>query len=152
MYFDENNNYFDVLNNSEFEFDEYNTKINIENINFRGDNLYTLSEGFNKGNMFKNIYSKYKNHVYKLKVNNVRDELLYKIQMYCFAVKDLNLYLDVHPNDKEMLNKFNEYNMALSKLKSEYNKKYSPLLLNDMDNTNTFDWISNPWPWDKGGK
>lgn len=55
------------------------------------------------GNMFKNIYSKYKNHVYKLKINNKKDELLYIIQMHIFALKDLGLYLDINPNDISIL-------------------------------------------------
>lgn len=51
------------------------------------------------GNMFKNIYSKYKNHVYKLKINNKKDELLYIIQIHL----DLGLYLDINPNDISIL-------------------------------------------------
>ena len=49
--------------------------------------------------MFENLYSKYGNHVYNLKVSNKRDELLYKIQICNFAIRDLGLYLDLHPTD-----------------------------------------------------
>ena len=82
MYFDQSNNYFEYDNSNTITFD-------------RNNNIYSLDEGFNKGNMFKDIYSKYKNHVYKLKVNNEKDKLLYNIQMYTFALKDLVLYLDI---------------------------------------------------------
>ena len=77
MYFDENNNYFDVLsnedNNTIYDIDTNNTTknsinnfdINIDSINFdRTAKLYSTEEGFNKGNMFENLYSKYKNYVY----------------------------------------------------------------------------------------
>ena len=91
MYFDEDNNYF--IDEHEFNFKtdiDSNININVDSINFNRDNtLYDPNEGFNKGNMFKNLYSKYKNYVYNLKVNNPKDELLYKIQMYSFALKDL---------------------------------------------------------------
>ena len=118
MYFDENNNYFDIMSNEEeFEFNKNYTKneindvdVNIDSINFnRGDDLYSPIEGFNKGNMFKKLYSQYKNHVYKLKVSSKRDELLYQIQMYMFAMKDINLYLDLHPDDSMMLKKYYDY-------------------------------------------
>lgn len=157
MYFDENNNFFDMLNDNEFEYEKYdtdvNTNINIETINFnRAYDMFSLEEGFNKGNMFKDIYSKYKNHVYKLKVNNSKDNLLYKIQMHCFALKDLNLYLDVFPDDKKMINKFNEINNSLEELKKKYVKEVGPLCVTDMNSNTKFTWINNPWPWDKGGK
>ena len=86
-----------------------------------------------------------------LKVDNERDKLLYKIQIYCFAIKDLNLYLDLHPNETDKLILFKKYNDELKKLKEEYNSKYSPLCLNDVNNTSKWTWINNPWPWDKGG-
>lgn len=163
MLYDENNNYFDIVSNElEYEYDinkyidksKYNDMdINIDSINFnRGDNLYTPIEGFNKGNMFSDMYSKYKNHVYKLKVTNDRDMLLYKIQMYNFAMKDMNLYLDIYPDDKKMLNNFQEYKKIYTELKSKYENIYGPLCVNDVVSSSKWTWIDNPWPWDKGGK
>lgn len=159
MYFDENNNFFDLLTNeNEIEINKYidkskliNNNINIDNINFRSVSLFDPLEGFNKGNMFINEYRKYKNHSYKLKTNNIKDELLYKIQMYNFAIKDLNLYLDLHPENTEMLNKFQELNFTLNELKKKYNVDYGPLTICDINNVKNWTWIDNPWPWDKGG-
>ena len=161
MYFDENNNHFDILTNNEnYEIENNNTNkyalnnfdINIDSINFeRKTKLFSTEEGFNKGNMFENLYSKYKNHVYKLKVNNKKDELLYNIQMYTFAMKDLNLYLDLNPDDREMLEEYQRYRKMKEELKSRYEKEYGPLCASDVTNTMTWTWIKNPWPWDKGG-
>ena len=108
-------------------------------------------EGFNKGNMFKNLYSKYKNHVYKLKVNSKKDELLYNIQMYSFAMKDMNLYLDIYPDDKNILNSFHDYRKKYEVLKKQYESEYGPLCMSNTLNTEKWTWVSNPWPWDKGG-
>lgn len=144
MYFDENNNYFDIDSNQ--SFNEY--EINIDNINFnRNNSLFTVEEGFNKGNMFKNLYSKYKNYVYKLKTNNKKDDLLYKIQMYTFALKDLNLYLDVNPNDESVLVEYQRIRKKLDELK----KEYDPLCASEVTGDDKWTWINNPWPWDKGG-
>ena len=108
-------------------------------------------EGFNKGNMFKNIYLKYKNHIYKLRVNSKKDELLYNIQMYSFAMKDMNLYLDIHPDDKNILNNFHDYRKKYEVLKKQYESEYGPLCMSNTINTEKWTWVSNPWPWDKGG-
>ncbi len=136
MYFDQNNNYFDDSININFD---------------RNTLLYSNDEGFNKGNLFKNEYSKYKEHVYKIKVTNDKDKLLYNIQMYTFAIKDLTLYLDIHPNDKSMLKKYNEFSKELKNLKNKYEHIYGPLCSFDVINTEKWTWVNNPWPWDKGG-
>ena len=136
MYFDENNNYFDDYINISFD---------------RSNKLYSYEEGFNKGNLFKDIYSKYKNYVYKLNVSSEKDKKLLNIQMYTFALKDLNLYLDTHPSDDSILVEFNRINNKLIELKKEYENLYGPLCINSM-NSDTYSWINNPWPWDKGGK
>ena len=125
---------------------------NVGNIIFNRHNDKTVNpvEGFNKGNMFENLYSKYRNCVYNLKVNNKRDELLYKIQIYNFAIRDLGLYLDLHPTETNTLRLFLEYNRELEKLKKEYNTTYGPLSVNEVSSTTKWTWINNPWPWDKG--
>ena len=146
MYFNDDNIFF--------EYDNYeNIDFNINSINTNRDAmLYSADEGFNKGNLFENLYSKYKNHVYKLKVTNEKDKLLYDIQVHCFVLKDLNLYLDLHPNDKVILKKYNEYKNKLNELKFKYQNQYGPLVAGDSKNLDKWDWIDNPWPWDKGGK
>lgn len=158
MFFDETNNFFDIVENDyELEYVDKskfnNTNINIDSINFnRHNDLYSPLEGFNKGNMFSGLYNRYKDHVYKLKVNNARDDLLYKIQMYSFAMKDLNLYLDLHPNDNNMLKEYQNYKNMVNELKKKYEKEYGPLCASDVSSTTKWTWLNNPWPWDKGGK
>ena len=148
MYFDENNNYFEEENNYKDNIVNFNIDNMIIN---RSNTLHDYEDGYNKGNMFKDIYSKYKNHVYKLKVNNYKDELLYKLQMYTFILKDLNLYLDTNPTDTSIMNEYLKVNASLKSIKNEYEKKYGPLCINDIT-SDKWTWINNPWPWDKGGK
>lgn len=150
MYFDQNNNYFDDY----FQIDNLNDySINIDEINFnRSNQLNSVEDGFNKGNMFKDLYSKYKNHVYKLKTMNQKDNLLYKVQMYTFALKDLNLYLDTHPTDQSALFEFQKIRKELENVKTKYENTYGVLCASDVTNDDKWTWINNPWPWDKGGK
>lgn len=77
-----------------------------------------------------------------------REKLLKQIQELDFAVYELNLYLDTHPDDKKMLGYFKEFVVKSKELKHEYNEKYGPLMAAD-NTADTWEWISNPWPWDK---
>ena len=152
MYFDESNNYFDYYDIEKIKSNINKFDISVDNINFnRNAKLYTVENGFNKGNMFENIYSKYKNNVYKLSVNNKKDELLYKIQMYNFALKDIILYLDTHPTDQSMLNEYIKYKNILADSISKYETIYGSLMSSNVENDKSWTWINNPWPWDKGG-
>ena len=171
MYFDERENVFNYSDIEEIEYEEKETIFNnnhkenykfednkifdANNItinNFRNSTLNDLnspSEGLNKGNMFKNIYDPYKKHIYKVVVRGERDEMLLKIQELTFAVKDLSLYLDVHPNDKEIYEQFKIRVNEMNKLKQDYEMKYGPLSV-DFAMSNNYEWLKNPWPWDKG--
>ena len=142
MYFDEDNIYFDNYKN-----------IDIDNITInRNKNMYSYEEAFNKGNLFKDEYSNYKNHLYKLNVTNDKDKLLLNIQIHSFVLKDLILYLDTNPTDQSMIVEFNKVNNKLEELKTNYENKYGPLCTSGVNSNSSWTWINNPWPWDKGGK
>lgn len=129
----ENNNYLDLL---------YNTN----NASYNTDNKY---EGFYKGNMFPNEYESYKNYTYiKPKVKNEREKLLMDVMASSFAINDYNLYLDLYPNNNEILNKYKLETENLKKLKDKYEKMYGPLCI-DNGKYQDFKWILSPWPWDK---
>lgn len=76
-----------------------------------------------------------------------REILLKKISTYKFAIIDIQLFLDTHPDDKSMLNKLNEYKKTVTPLVREYETKFGPLKKSNEDN-NTWLWVKNPWPWD----
>ena len=48
-----------------------------------------------------------------------------------------------------MIDLFNQYKNEANKMKTEYESKYGPLLLNS-ESTNTYPWAWNkcPWPWE----
>ena len=109
-------------------------------------NLFNPYEGFLKGNAFKDQYIPYKDYkVAKINFNSEKEELLFNISEYTFMMHEMNLYLDVNPNNKEALNKFNEYRIKTDELIMKYERKYGPLMINS-DNNKSFNWI-NKWPW-----
>ena len=112
-----------------------------------GVNLYSPYEGFLKGNAFKDLYVPYKKYnVAKININSEKEEMLFNISEYCFIMHDLNLYLDVFPNDADALNKFNEYRNKSNELIKNYERKYGPLMVSNSDGNKSFNWISK-WPW-----
>ncbi|MEG0799448.1 MAG: spore coat protein CotJB [Bacilli bacterium] len=154
MYFDERENLINYASNETLSNKEEINNINIDNViinNYRSNKLRSLEDGFNKGNMFYDLYEPYKNYDFKIVVNNNRDELLLKLQQLSFAVNDINLLLDLYPSNKDILEVFNDYSNKLNSIKNEYNSLYSPISATDNKNTNHFDYVNNPWPWCNGG-
>ena len=77
-----------------------------------------------------------------------REELLKQIMEVDFALKELNLYLNTHPCCEQAICLFNDFNKKSQKLKNIYAEAYGPLTV-DQTSGNTWDWIRNPWPWER---
>lgn len=78
-----------------------------------------------------------------------RKDLLRQIQSYCFAAYDMLLYLDTHPDEKKAFSLFRELVEKSKELKKEYQNKYGPLSAFATAQSQSFDWLDNPWPWEK---
>ena len=149
MLFDENE-IMDFILNSPNGNININNNNNVNNLN-DNNNLYTDKIGLLKGNMFKDEYVPYKNFKEKEIVpKDERQQLLLRIYETDFAIKDLNLYLDLHKEDQNMYETFKNYVNKYNNYKSEYERKYGPLCLESIDSP-TYAWINNPWPWDNMG-
>lgn len=120
------------------------------NMNMNNQNLFNPTEGFIKGNMFSNLYSEYKN--YKPQMLNPKSEqekMLYELDSISFAAHELNLYLDMHPEDQSMVTLFNDYRRKLEELTKNYESMYGPLTVNSNEMENkTFSWVNTSWPWE----
>lgn len=113
--------------------------------------LVSTKEGFLRGNMFADEYEPYKNLTYfSLKPKNEQEKLLFHIMELSFAVNDLNLYLDLHPEDTKMFEKFKMYTKQCMELEEQYAKQYGPLVLSQTD-SQEYEWFKNPWPWENNG-
>ena len=135
-----NNNYYNIPVDW-YSMDTINSYDNI--INDRSGNLLSPKDGFLKGNMFNNLYNKYKNYpINDLNIQNKREELLYNYMMYNFTLTDLGLYLDNYPNDVNVINLYNNY-------LNEYERNYGPLTIDSHYlNTSPWTWDNSPWPWE----
>jgi len=77
-----------------------------------------------------------------------RHELLKRIQIYEFALVDINLYLNTHPTDREALDYYHYHHELLERTTREYNESYGPLTPGSVLSTNKWTWIEHPWPWE----
>lgn len=132
---------------------DVNLSLFMPDIDFNRDsNILEPMEGFLRGNMFKDEYVPYKNLTYfKLNPTCEKEKMLYKIMALSFAINDLNLYLDLHPDKKYVFDLFKKYVQEKENLCKEYEKSYGPLELTGTTGPK-FNWLDSPWPWEnKGG-
>ena len=119
------------------------------NNNNNNNDLFDPYDGFLKGNLFSNLYEQYKDYKpARLVPNNEQAELLLNVDQLSFASHELNLYLDVYPNDKSMIDLFNQYSQMTNEAIRQYESKYGPLSVGNSKNNNTFEWEAYSWPWE----
>ena len=80
---------------------------------------------------------------------NERQQRLKKLQAANFAAYDMLLYLDTHADDRRAFEIFRSLVRKTERLKSEYEKDYGPLTAFSSAYGSSFDWLKNPWPWDR---
>ena len=116
----------------------------------KSNSLYDPYNGFIRGNLFKSLYDPYKlKEPYEIKPMNEQAELLTYIDALGFSMTDLNLYLDIYPNDKNAINLFNQYRKEKESLVNQYESKFGPITLSsDSLNSYPWNWDDMPWPWD----
>lgn len=83
--------------------------------------------------------------------NMSREKLLLLIQKANFAMYDVKLYLDTHPNCQEALDYYRDAKKIRKKAWKEYTENFGPLAAEDVVDSDYWNWASNPWPWE-GGK
>lgn len=79
-------------------------------------------------------------------------DLMRKIMEYGFAITDLTLYLDTHPDDRESLSTYASLRDTYNGLTNEYARRFGPLTSNQVTSDNYWTWISEAWPWEGGCK
>lgn len=120
----------------------------MDNYISKDNNLVNVKEAFNRGNIFDNLYWPYK-YIANIKPKTEKEILMTKIQIYGFAATEMNLYLDLYPNDLEAIGLFNQYKDEENRLIMEYENKYGYITL-DINENYTWDWVKSPWPWERG--
>ncbi len=77
-----------------------------------------------------------------------REEMLQNIKCLNFAIIELGLYLDTHPDDEKALCLHRKYCKDYRELTDKYQKVYGPLTIQFP--CNKWRWLEEPWPWEGG--
>lgn len=84
-----------------------------------------------------------------------RKEMLDWINVISFAVDDVKLFLDSHPDCQEALDYFQDMKAQRVQALKEYAKYYGPLTIDTTDPScmreQRWMWTDEPWPWQEGG-
>ena len=85
-----------------------------------------------------------------MKCDMSKEKLMDIITKASFAMDDVKLFLDTHPNCMEAL----EYYRKAKEMREEawemYTNNFGPLSAYDVSNKDYWDWNKGPMPWEGG--
>ncbi len=73
--------------------------------------------------------------------------LLSELYSVSFALDDVTLYLDTHPDCAEALGCFDNLRALEKNLTDEINASYFPLTA-AANSSCAWEWVKGPWPWE----
>ena len=80
--------------------------------------------------------------------NNLPVTPLSEVQVLAFAVQELALYLDTHPEDLEALELYRQYQELYRKCAQAYQADRRPLNHTTPGRDGEYAWLDDPWPWE----
>lgn len=83
-------------------------------------------------------------------VNNREKSMtpIHELQTMAFALQELTLYLDTHPDDADALELYRKYQKQYHDLMMQYSEKCTPLSHAVPVDHKTYTWLDDPWPWE----
>lgn len=111
------------------------------------NHLFNALDGYSKGNMFEDLYDQYQNYqIIKRSETNPYDVL----RAHQFALIDLGLYLDLHPNDQVIKKEYDEHLKKYNETKKLYEAQIGPLTI-DCEKNSEKGWLwQKNWPFNGG--
>ncbi|MCH3971274.1 MAG: spore coat protein CotJB [Oscillospiraceae bacterium] len=76
-----------------------------------------------------------------------QQRLMRKICAGRFAIWELKIFLDTHPDNCDAVKRLEEYQKQTAALIEQYEKEYGPLNQSDAA-TSRWAWVQEPWPWE----
>jgi len=73
-----------------------------------------------------------------------------RLQELSFALKETELFLDGHPENRRALAYYAETKKEYDILAAEYGKTYAPITPGAAENATAWSWVRTPWPWEYG--
>jgi len=135
-----------ILQNNQSFFNPYiSNNVSVQ----RNLNLFDPQEAIMLGNLFKDLYMSYKGFSnYCIQPMNQRQKALLDVQMYSFVAHEINLYLDIYPDDQKMIQLYNDFAKKAKEATVAFEQQFGPLTVADSTTENPFQWVQGPWPWE----
>lgn len=105
---------------------------------------YDPEDALKRGTLFPGLDLPFMNMV---NTADVSDTPLGEVMALQFVSHELHLYLDTHPNDMEAFAMLKNMLALTREAKKRYVEKYGPLCPKDLEYSQKFDWLKDPWPW-----
>lgn len=84
----------------------------------------------------------------RIVLNEQYYRMLEELQQLDFALVELTLYLDTHPNDMQALQQFNQLAQQRQQSAHRFESCYGPLLqFGHSFSRYPWQWAEPPWPW-----
>lgn len=72
-----------------------------------------------------------------------------RISAYDFAMWEMTLYLDTHPNDGEAMELMEAYRRKRGELMDCYERRFGPWVTASHEvRGDRWSWVDSPWPWE----
>ena len=78
-----------------------------------------------------------------------KEELMKLIQSTNFAIIEMALYLDTHPDSSCALSTYHDYQETFREAVKMYEKRFEPLTIYGVCSDDYWTWGNEPWPWQK---
>ena len=104
---------------------------------------YDPEDALKRGTLFPGLDLPFMNMVNTREVTGP----LAEVMALCFVSHELQLYLDTHPDDREAFALLRRMLGMTAEAKRRYTAKYGPLTPADLAQSDSFDWLEEPWPW-----
>lgn len=80
------------------------------------------------------------------------DAPLPNLQAMGFALNDLALYLDTHPEDAQAVERYRQLQQAYGTMRQQYSQDFGPLNHMSEPHEGAYTWLKGPWPWEYSGQ
>lgn len=107
---------------------------------------YGSYEALTRGTLFPGLDLPFKNIANKS--NPYSGTPLGELMALSFMVKELQLYLDTHPEDEEAFKALKSVIALRQKGQKAYVERYGPISFSDVQYSDKYNWIQDPWPWE----
>ena len=105
---------------------------------------YDTNEALIRGTLFPGLDLPFMNIV---NTKSMTDTALGELMALRFVCDELKLYLDTHSGDTEAFCLLKNMLELAKEAHKRYVAKYGPVKFDDLEMSDSYNWLNGPWPW-----